>query len=207
MSHHPVRTLIVEDQSMFRGFLERWLSEQVGFVLVGSAQSAEAALDLIAATEAELVLLDLRLPGMDGVTFARTAREVRPKLRILVLSSDTNALVVTRVQESGVDGFIEKNASVETLAEALKAIVAGRNYFSPKFTEIMRNEAAKRIGIGKVLTRREQQILDHVMTGRTSREIGALLGLNPRTVDFHRSNLLAKTGAATTADLMARVNR
>jgi len=201
------RVLVVEDQGMFRAFLERWLATQPGFALAGSAGTAEEALAALDAVRPHVLLVDLQLPGMDGLSLVRAARQVRPALRSLVLSSLMDPLALTRVRESGVEGYLEKDAPPAELGAALLAVAHGREYFSARFRAAWAEERTKPAAVGKVLSRREQQVMSGVLEGKTSREIAAALGVSVRTVEFHRANLLAKLGATSVAELHAIVRR
>ncbi len=197
----PYRTLIVEDQGMVRSFLERWLGTLPGFELVASARSGEEALELVESTRPDLALVDYQLPGIDGLEFVHTARQVRPQLRALVLSTLSDPLTLIRIRESNVEGYIEKDATPELLAEALQAIAAGRRHYSAKFHQTMAREGANALSVGKILSRREQQVLTLVLARKTTREIAEHMGLSPRTVEFHRANLMSKLDAKSLADL------
>lgn len=203
MESQTFRILVVEDQTMFRTFLAEWLSSQKRFVLAGASGSAEAALDLVESARPDIVMVDLQLPGMDGLQFARAARQLRPHLRALILSSLTDPLTLTRVRESGVEGYVEKDATLEQLALALNTLADGNRFFSRNFTETLAREGTRSQSVGKILSRREQEVLSHVLNGKTSKEIGDIIGLSPRTVEFHRSNIMAKLGAGSLADLVA----
>lgn len=197
------RVLVVEDQGMFRAFLEDWLAGQSGFALAGSAPSGEDALPLVETASPDIVLVDLQLPGMDGLHFVSAARQVRPQLRALVLSSLVGPLSLTRVRESGVEGYLEKDAPPAELEDALRAIAAGRSFFSPRFRAALAEAQAGPLAVGKILSRREQEVLGHVLAGGTSRDIGERIGLSPRTVEFHRANVMSKLGASNLAELLA----
>lgn len=202
MNPPAIRTLIVEDQGMFRAFLVQWLAALPDFVLAGTAGSGEEALVLVATERPDLVILDLQLPGMDGLQFIRAARQIRPQLRTLVLSSLVDALALTRVRESGVEGYLEKDASPELLASALARVARGESFYSNRFLESLAREGGHPEAVGKILSRREQEVLSHVLQGRTSREISDLVDLSPRTIEFHRANVMSKLGAANLAELM-----
>jgi DNA-binding NarL/FixJ family response regulator len=199
-----VRTLVVEDQGMFRAFLLNWFAEQPGFEVVGAAASAEDGLKLAQQFEPAFILVDMHLPGMDGLDFVRTVRQARPEVRSMILTSLTDPLAVTRIRESGVEGYLEKDASPAELAEGILAVAAGRSYFSRRFREAVSREGGKPAAVGKILSRREQQVLAHVLAGKTSKEVAELIGLSARTVEFHRSNVMAKLGAANFPELVVR---
>jgi Response regulator containing a CheY-like receiver domain and an HTH DNA-binding domain len=202
-----VRVLIVEDQRLFRSFLENWLAGLPKFSLVAAVESAEEALGAVERLEPDVMIVDLQLPGMDGLACVQAARQMRPQLRALVLSSLTDPLSLTRVRESGVEGYVEKDASPEELADALTTVAAGHTYYSAKFAEVLLREGAKAQAVGKILSRREQEVLTLVLGGKTSREISELIGLSARTIEFHRANVMAKLGAGNFAELVASAKR
>lgn len=196
-----VRVMIVEDEGLMREFFERWVRELPRYEFAGAARSGEQALQQIDALRPDVLLVDFQLPGMDGLEFVQAARQVRPQLRAMLVTTMTDALTITRVRESGVEGYVEKNETTQNLAAALDAVADGRGYFSERFRETLARERAKPEGLGKILTRREQQVLGHVLAGRANREIADLLGLSVRTVECHRLNLMTKLEAANLEEL------
>lgn len=203
----PIRVMIVEDQRLVRVFLERWLDGLTRFILVGSEQTGEAALLRIETARPDVMLIDFQLPGMDGLEFVHAARQVRPQLRALMVTSLIDPLALTRVRESGIEGYVEKDATPEVLAEALNAVADGRSYFSGKFQETIAREGANAESVGKILSRREQQVLSQVLARKTNRDIATLLGLSERTIEFHRANLMAKLAATNLTELIVRAKQ
>lgn len=201
-SRRSVRVLIVEDQGLMRAFFERWLLAQPRFALAGSARSGEEGLAQVEAVRPDVALVDFQLPGMNGLEFVQAARQVRPHLRALVVTTLDDPLTVTRIHESGVEGYVEKDVSPEILAEALEAVAAGRPFFSEKFRETLARESAKAQGAGKILSRREQEVLALVLDRKTNREIAESMDLSVRTVESHRLNLMSKLDATNLAELM-----
>lgn len=202
-----IRTFIVEDQGMFRAFLEQWLTGLPGFELVGAAPSSEEGLILLPGARPELLIIDLQLPGMDGLEFLAGARRILPEVRALVLSSLEDSLALTRVRESGAQGYLEKSAGPGELRAALEAVAGGGLSYSTRYRETLGREQAKPDGVGKILSRREQEVLAHVLAGRSSRQAAELIGLSARTVEFHRANLMGKLGAANIAELITNARR
>jgi len=200
-----IRLLIIEDQGMVRAFFERLLAERSGFEISGSARSGEQALTLLESLKPDVALVDLQLPGMDGLEFVRLARQVRPQLRALIVSSRMDPLTLTRVRESGVEGYLEKDGSPEELILALETVARGGQYHSEKFRETLAREGAKAQSVGKILSKREQQVLGLVLESKSNREIAEAMGLSIRTVEFHRLNLMTKLEATNLNELIASV--
>jgi DNA-binding NarL/FixJ family response regulator len=208
-SRQPFKTrvLIVKDQNLVRAFFARWLADLPRFVAAGEARTGEEALLLLESERPDVVVVDLQLPGMDGLEFVRAARQVRPQLRALIVSSLTDPLALTRVRESGAEGYVEKDATPELLAGALNAVADGRTYFSPRLVETLAREAEKTESVSKILSRREQQVLELVLAKKSNRDIAELMSLSVRTVEFHRANLMAKLGATNLDELVTAARR
>ena len=201
------RVLLVEDMGMFRALLAARFRGSPRFTVVGEAGSGEEALAMLSETRPDVLIVDLPLPGMDGLALVRAARQIRPAVRALILSSLMDPLALTRVRESGVEGYVEKDTTPEKLEEALHAVADGRAFFSARFQETLAREGSRAMAVGKILSRREQEVLTHVLAGKTSREVGELIGLSARTVEFHRANIMAKLGATNLAELAANARR
>ncbi|WP_438479947.1 response regulator [Oleiharenicola lentus] len=199
-----VRVFVVEDQGMVRAFFERWLARYPQFVLAGSARTGEEALLQVEAAKPDVALVDFQLPGMDGLEFVSAARQLRPQLRTLMVTSLVDPLALTRIRESGVEGYLEKDASPEALVAALEAVASGQQSFSERFRATLAHEDAQREGVGKILSRREQQVLAHVLANKSNRDIAELLELSLRTVEFHRANLMSKLDATNLDELTVK---
>lgn len=203
----PVRVFVVEDQGMFRTFLVQCLEETGDFTVVGAFESGEEALTELRSLKPDLLLVDLQLPGIDGLGFLSRAKILLPDVRALVLSSLDDPLALTRVRESGAHGYLEKNAPPAELLAAAREVAVGRTSYSKRFHEALGRERSGPQSFGKILSRREQEVLSHVVAGRTNKEIAGFIGLSARTVEFHRSNLMRKLAAENVADLISKVRR
>lgn len=201
----PVPVFIVEDQGMFRSFLESWINGQAEYTVVGAAGSGEEALLLLEISRPELLVVDLHLPNMDGLRFVRLAKQRLPGVRALIVSALRDVLTLTRVKEGGVEGYLEKDAEPSDLHAAFKVVCEGGRYFSDRFTRVLREDKGREIG--RFLSRREQQVVELVIAGKTNRDIADILGVSSRTVEFHRANAMAKLGVKNLGELSRTVRQ
>jgi DNA-binding NarL/FixJ family response regulator len=201
----PVPVFIVEDQGMFRSFLEFWINGQSEYTVVGTAGSGEDALELLEISRPGLLVVDLHLPQMDGLQFVQLAKQRLPGVRALIVSALMDAFTLIRVKEGGVEGYIEKDAEPSDLSAAFKRVSEGGRYFSDRFTQVLREDKGREIG--RFLSRREQQVVEHVLAGKTNRDVALILGVSSRTVEFHRANAMAKLGAKNLGELSRTVRQ
>ena len=187
---------------MFREVMRK-VCHELGHEIVGEAGEGRQAVELTLKTDPELVLLDLHLPNLDGFAVVEALQEVRPQVRILVLSSHCDDYSVFRAERAHVHGFVDKNTStVTSLKSAIAAVEAGRSYFSPAFRRIKAARHSDPNSFDKLLTDREKAVLALIGEPLTDREIAIRLGIANETAEKHRFNILRKLALPTTAALM-----
>ncbi|HEY9249126.1 MAG TPA: response regulator transcription factor [Rariglobus sp.] len=196
------RTLVVEDQTLFRSFLTRLLRADPRFELVGETGDGLAARDLVRELRPRLLVLDLHIPGIDGLELAARVAAESPDTRVLALTSRRDAYALSRVMALDLAGYVEKEQPVEVLEEALQTISAGGNYFTPTVRAMRRRLAAEPDSFNKILGDREVDVLRRVAAGRPSKRIAEELGLSIRTVESHRYRLMRKLELSSVAELV-----
>lgn len=197
------KTAIIEDQVLFRDLLVKLVTGDARFECVGSAGDAEAGLALCLRTEPDLIVLDVNLPGMNGLDMAALLRARHADAHILALTSLKDELTITRILELELTGYVEKDQPVAVLEEAMLAVAQGRRYHSATFEDVRRRMGRDPLAVGKILSPREREILALVAKGRTSGQIAAVLGLSERTVSNHRYNMMRKLEVHSVAELVA----
>jgi DNA-binding NarL/FixJ family response regulator len=188
------RLLIVDDHPVVRKGLSLCLASRQQFTLAGEAADGAEALRLARALRPNVVLLDLNLPEVDGVTVTATLRHELPTVKILVLSSESDQQSVMDAIRAGASGFVLKTAPPEELVQAIETVCAGGTWFSSKIAQTALNRLAANGGAPEPpeLSAREREVLIQIAEGLSNKEIAAKLGLGVRTVETHRERIMRK---------------
>ena len=187
--------LIIDDHAMVREGLSMALTLQPDFEIIGQAENGLQGIALAERFEPNLVLLDLSMPDMDGITVSRRLRRNLPDTRILILTGLHDDERVIDAVEAGVDGYIVKDATTGELIEAIRHVARGHAYFHPLITQALVRQSASNVAPAEPqtpLTRRELDVLRLMITSATNRAIAAQLHVGEETVRTHVKNILRK---------------
>jgi DNA-binding NarL/FixJ family response regulator len=187
-----IKVLVVDDHPVVRGGLVGWLAAQADLDVVGEAGDGLEALALVASTHPDVVLMDLRMPRMDGVTATSRIGEQHPGVRVLVLTTyDTDADIV-RAVAAGATGYLLKDAPLPLLADAVRAAARGETVLAPPVAA--RLVSRMRAPAAEAPTTRELEVLAGVARGLTNADIGRQLFIGEATVKTHLLRVFAKLG-------------
>jgi len=187
-----IKVLVVDDHPVVRGGLVGWLDAQQDLTVVGEAADGQEALALVAAAEPDVVLMDLRMPRMDGVTATERLAARHPAVRVLVLTTyDTDADIV-RAVAAGATGYLLKDTPLPQLADAVRAAARGETVLAPPVAA--RLVSRLRAPAAEAPTAREVEVLAGVARGLTNAEIGRELFIGEATVKTHLLRVFAKLG-------------
>ena len=189
-----IRVMIVDDHAVVRGGLSKFLQVHKDLELVGEAENGKEAIRLAEQLHPDVVLMDLKMPEMDGVAATRELRQRQPNTRVLVLTSFAEDNMVQGALQAGATGYLLKNVSVSELANAIRAAHAGRMTLSSEATEALVHAAAHPIVPADELTEREREVLALMVDGLSNQEIADRLFLSLGTVKFHAGNIYSKLG-------------
>lgn len=204
-----IDVLLVEDHPTFRFGLRMRLEAEPDIAVVGEAGTAEEALELVERTAPDVAVVDLNLPGVDGVELIRRLAAAAPRVATLVLTMLSDDSVTAAVR-AGAHGYLLKDAEPGRIVAAVRAVAVGESVFSGAVAaQLLGGLAAPQPGraVFPDLTSREHEILELVAGGLTNAEIGRRLTLAPKTVRNYISNVLAKIHAADRADAVVRARR
>ncbi|HMG68632.1 MAG TPA: response regulator transcription factor [Chitinophagaceae bacterium] len=197
-----IRVFIVDDHPVVIEGIHSLLQNEKDIAWVGQAMNAQSCLGFFVNNTADVVLMDISLPGMDGVDLCAVMKEKYPGVFILGLSTFNQGLYIKKMMENGASGYILKNSSREELIKAIHAVSGGDIFFSGEVGEVLADYQKSSKGELPLLTSREKEILELIAEGFTNPQIAEKIFLSPFTVDSHRKNLLAKLNVKNTASLI-----
>jgi DNA-binding NarL/FixJ family response regulator len=191
------RILIVDDHPLFRKGLEQLIHSDGAFAVCGEAGNAAEAMDVIRKLSPDLVIVDLSLPGANGIELIKNIRAEFARLPILVLSMHDESLYALRALRAGADGYVMKHEAMANVIQAIRELFNGRPYLSPAMAAQVITRFAHRQAEGETdaverLSDRELEILELIGKGNEVRQIAKLLHLSPKTVETHRAHIKDK---------------
>lgn len=196
--NQDISILIVDDHPIVRDGLVAILGTQPDLQVVGAAASGQEALALFGQLQPDVVLLDLEMPGMDGVELIRQLRQAQAEVRVVVFTAfDTDERILSALQ-AGAKGYLLKGAPRTELFEAIRVVHQGGSLLQPVVASRLLNQIATpgpEEAPVEELTQREQEVLQLLAQGKQNKEIAAELAITERTVKFHISSILGKLGA------------
>lgn len=195
------RVVIADDQVLIRVGIAGVLEILGGYEVVGEAADGREAIDLIERTRPDIALIDIGMPGMDGIEAATELKSRHPSMRVVYVSAIETPEIVIRAIRSGADGYILKDFLLVELETGLGTILKGGRYLSPKINQILLSELSSPASDKPALTPRQTQILRLIALGHTGKAIAQQLAISPKTVEFHRAELMKRLGLHDIASL------
>lgn len=201
----PMKILLVDDHTIIREGLSKLLT-QAGHKIVGEATDGRTAVRLAAELQPELVVMDIGMPGMNGIEATRLILEQTPSMRVIALSMHGDATYVGRMLQAGARGYLLKEAAFDELAQAIDDVTKGRIYLGRKVQGVVVGDYVERLsgnhtGPAVSLTNKEREVLQLVAEGKSTKEIAQALGITVKTVETHRHNIMDRLGIRSIAQL------
>ncbi len=203
-----IRILLADDHNVLRDGLRLLLERQPGFTVVAEAAGGREAVDLAEEHAPDVVVMDIAMPGMNGIEAARRIVDNRPNIGVVILSMHYDESYVLRSLKAGARAYLMKDSLKADVIEAIRAVAQGNSFFSPRISRILQEDYIQALAARneedsyELLTEREREILQLAAEGRTNKEIANLLNLSLYTVDTHRTHILQKLNLHSVAELI-----
>ena len=198
-----IRVLLVDDHDLVRLGIKKLLSDVDNIEIVGEAASGEEAITLTSKLLPDVILMDVKMPGMGGLEATKRIAKTYPQIKILIVTVYGEAPYPTRVLQAGASGYMTKGVSIDEMIQAIKTVYAGRRYLSP---EVAQQLALKHLTHDDdspfdVLSEREMQVLIMITSGQKVNEVADQLCLSPKTVNSYRYRLFEKLNIDSDVEL------
>lgn len=195
---NEIKILIVDDHPIFRRGLRQVIEVDVQLNVVGEAENGVRALELIENLKPEVVIADIDMPQMGGLELARKIQDKNLETALVFLTMHNDETIFNAALDLKVKGFVLKDNAVGDITECIKTVAAGKRYITASLSEYLLNRSSKKADFKEqtrglnILTKTERRVLQLIAEEKTSKEIGEILFIHPRTVDNHRTNICQK---------------
>lgn len=205
------KVLIVDDHRLLRDGLTALLNQAEDIEIVGSVPSGEEAISIFPSLKPDVILMDIMMGGMTGIEATRWIKEQDPNAKVILISSEVKKELVTAGIQCGIDGYLPKDVDLTILRDAITTVRNGGRYFNEAITNLVFEDFYQKKKLtnmsGKVtlpndLTKREQEVLALVASGKSNQEVADELFISIKTVDTHKNHILDKLGLKNTAELV-----
>ena len=195
-----IRVIIADDHTIFRQGFKGLLDSTGDISVVGEAGNGGDALRLISELKPDIAILDIAMPGLDGIEVTKEVMGKGIATKVIVLTMNDNAVFARRATDAGASGFVLKDNAFEDLLEAIKTVMSGGTFISPSIAAKMDSDLQDRKD--EILTGRETEVLNLIASGLTNKQIAEKLFISFKTVDAHRTNIMQKLDIHNTAELV-----
>ncbi len=208
-SAKKLRILLADDHELVRRGIRELLRVRRGFTIVGEASNGQEAVEKSTRLKPDVAIVDISMPGLDGLQATRQIRDASPTTEVIVLTMHESDQMVRRVLDAGALGYVLKSDLATHLVGAVKDVSAGKLFLTPRVSDIVLkgflkngNQAEPRENSRTRPTPREVQVIRHLAEGKANKEIAAELGITIRTVETHRAKIMLKLGVHSLAELI-----
>ena len=200
---NTIKILIADDHAILRDGIVSLLQSEEAFTVAGTAGNGYEVMELISQHAYDVCLLDINMPGLNGMETAKLIREKKPGIKIIMLTTYNDREIISEMVHTGVSGYLLKNSDKKELVEAVHKVMSGRHYFSEEVENIiLQGLTAQRSGETVTLTERELEVIQLLAREYTNDKIAQELHISYRTVETHRKNIMQKTKAHNLAGLL-----
>lgn len=203
-----VRIVLADDHTIMRHGLRLVLERQPDFAVVGEANNGREAIDIVVRENPDVAVMDIAMPLLNGIEAARRIAEERVKTAVVILSMHSDESYILKALRAGARGYLLKDSAEIDLIQAIRAVSAGKAFFSPAVSSVLADDYLRQMqqqGVEdpyELLTARERELLQLIVELKSTKDIAGLLGISPRTIDTHRGNLMQKLNVHSIPELI-----
>lgn len=203
-----LRIILADDHTILRNGLRLLLERQQDFAVVGEAGNGREAIELAARERPDVAILDIAMPGLNGIEAAQRISSAHPRMAIIILSVHSDEAYILRALKAGARGYLLKDSPEGDLLQAVRAVASGKAFFSPAVSKVLAEDYVRQVrqhGLEDpydLLTARERELLQLIVELKPTKEIADLLNLSPHTIDTHRGNLMQKLNVHSIPELI-----
>jgi two-component system, NarL family, response regulator NreC len=203
-----VRIVLADDHTIMRHGLRLVLERQPDFAVVGEANNGREAIDVVVRENPDVAVIDIAMPLLNGIEAAKRIAEERLKTAVVILSMHSDESYILRALRAGARGYLLKDSAETDLIQAIRAVCAGKAFFSPAVSRVLADDYLRQMqqqGVEdpyELLTARERELLQLIVELKSTKDIAGLLGISPRTIDTHRGNLMQKLNVHSIPELI-----
>jgi len=203
-----IRVVLADDHTVMRAGLRSLLERQPNLEVVGEAEDGRQTVELAAALNPDVIVMDIGMPSLNGIEATRQIVAKQPNTSVVILSMHSDETYVMRAMKAGARGYLLKDSAEADLIRAIQAVSQGKSFFSPKISRILAEDYVrllKQKGVEdsyELLTSREREIVQLLAEGKSNKEVATLLNLSLYTVETHRSRVLQKLNLHSSAELV-----
>jgi len=192
-----IKVLVADDHTILRQGIKSLLANEEEIEVIGEAKNGREALTIIEETLPDVILMDIAMPGLNGLEATRRIKKRFPRMKVLVLTMYTNEEYIFQILNAGANGYLVKETAFQDLISAIKAVYKNEAFMSPSISKKVINSYIKRAQNDEqetceILTTREREILQLIAEGNSSKKIAELLFISPKTVETHRTHIMDK---------------
>jgi two-component system, NarL family, response regulator NreC len=200
-----IKLMLADDHAMLRHGLSRSLELEEDFAVVGQALDGYAAIKQAKELQPDIIIMDIGMPGLNGIEATRQITRDNPKVKVIGLSMHSSDKYVREMFKAGATGYLLKDCSFEELVEAIRTVMSGRTFISPSIGDMVIKEYTSKEddvkSVFTILSQREREVLQLLAEGQSTKQIGTQLNISPKTVEAHRLRLMEKLEIDNVAQL------
>ncbi len=202
-----IKVLIADDHTILRQGIKALLDNQKGIEVIGEAKDGREVLKAVENSMPDVVLMDIAMPGLNGLEATRRIKKKFPAMKVLVLTMYTNEEYIFQVLNAGANGYLVKETAFQDLISAIEAVYRNEAFMSPSISKKVIDSYIQRVQggeeqTGEILTAREREVLQLIAEGNSSKKIAEILFISPKTVETHRAHLMEKLNIHNRAGLV-----